>query len=260
MSFAENFPRNKRGWIQFGADADARKKLFPSDVMKHPAKNNLFELQAIIDLIYKPGELILDPMAGTGSIMIATLSDCRVVCIECSPIYADMLERSRTALFNIKPDADIMVLFGDCLDFLPLPVDHICFSPPFVDYLKKPTPDAMQLAGLGTTEEHLIGFSAGKGNVGAMPDFFHLQAMERVFKGCYESLEPSGTMTIISRDHTEAGKRIHLTRKYIRAAERAGFKVFETYKREIPRTGLDRYNVTQGITPVDDEDIVVFVK
>jgi predicted RNA methylase len=255
--FAESRERNKLGWIKFPSDASIRKELFPEKVMLHPAKNNLFLIQAIIDHLYKEGDLILDPMAGTGSMMIATLSGCRVICIDCSPFCASLLRISRESILQKLPEADITVLEGDCLDFLPLPVDHVCFSPPFSDYLYKRSIDSFHTDSLSTTQEALQGFSAGNGNIGTLPEFFHVQAIEKIFKCLYQSLPPTGTMTIITRDHMEAQRRIYLTHKYIKAAERAGFVLSETFKRETPRTGLDTYNASLGLDVVDDEDISI---
>lgn len=54
--FAKNFQRNSKGWVKFPQDARLRKIIFPEEVMRHPAKANLFMLQAIIDYLYKPGQ------------------------------------------------------------------------------------------------------------------------------------------------------------------------------------------------------------
>ena len=124
--------------------------------------------------------------------------------------------------------------------------------------LRKTKVDDFILHSLSTTEEAFLAFSQGKGNVGNMPEFFHMQAMERVFAKCLACLSPTGTMTLITRDHREAGRRVHLTRKYIKAAERAGFKLSETFKRETPRTGFDTWNICKGLETVDDEDCLIF--
>jgi len=261
MSFAARWERNKRGWIKFPPDANLRKQIFTEEVMSHPAKANLFMLQSIIDYIpYKPGEVILDPMAGTGSIMIAALSGCRVVCIDTSPLYAKLLNTSREAILAHKPDADITVLEGDCFDYLPLPVDHICFSPPYVQIMAKTHISEKDISTaeryvVTSSRESLLGYSEGKGNLGMMSEFFHMQRMEQIFAKCLSSLPPHGTMTLITKDHIEAGRRIHLTRKYIKAAERAGFKLIDAFKMEARGTGFVDIHSKKGIPMVRDEDI-----
>ena len=283
MSFAENWQRNSRGWIKFGADAGIRKKLFPEGAMAHPAKANLFMLQSVIDYLYKANELILDPMAGTGSIMIAALSGCKVICIDTSPTYVKLLEESKSAISQHKADAGILVLEGDCMDYLPIPVDHVCFSPPYVQIMAKThlTPGDIAaikvIAGRESArqrdieltanksfargdEESLLAYSEGKGNLGMMSEFFHMQRTEQVFAKCLSSLPPHGTMTIITKDHIEAGKRVHLTRKYQKAAERVGFKLVEAFKMEAHGTGFVEIHAKKGVPMVRDEDISLFRK
>lgn len=255
--FAANYPRSKKGWVVFPADADIRRQLFPLDAMEHPAKNNLYEMTAIIDYLYKPNELILDPMAGTGSTMLAAIKGCRVICIDCSPTYYEMLERSKFHMLMQNPDADITVLEGDCKDFLPIPVDHVVFSPPFVDYFKKKAMDDTLRTMVGSEDEYFMGFSQGKGNIGMMPEFLHMQAMERIFKLCAQSVPVGGTVTIITRDCIEQGKRVYLSKKYIGSARRAGLELKEAFKREVPRSGLDNINLAKGVPMIDDEDILI---
>jgi len=257
--FAPKFPRNKRGWIEFPPDAALRRQLFPEDAMKHPAKANLFMLQAIIEYLYEPGETILDPMAGTGSLMIAALTGHRVICIDTSPVYGELLPRSRESILAIKPDAEIIVLAGDCNDYMPLPVDHICFSPPYSNIMlkKRITEKDDTLYFIGTDEEYMVKYSEGKGNVGRLPDFFHFQAMEKVFKGCYLSLPTGGTMTLITKDRIVNNRRQRQTRRYIKAAERVGFKLVEAFKWHAGGTGFVSYYKSLGREVVEDEDIVI---
>lgn len=205
------------------------------------------------DKIHRKGDIILDCMAGCGSIMIAALSGCRLLCIDTSPGYAELLEKSKASVLQHAKDADITVLYGDCVEFLPLPVDHICFSPPYTDIMKKLKITEHDIWGdaLNISEEEAARYSQGKGNLGLVPEFYHMQAMEKILAKCLLSLEPKGTMTLITKDHMEAGRRIHLTRKYIKAAERIGFKLTEAFKREALGTMFAQ---------VKDEDISIFVR
>ena len=54
--FAAGVPRDSLGRILFNMnDQDYRKSFFPEEVMSHPAKANLYMLEAIIDYISEPG-------------------------------------------------------------------------------------------------------------------------------------------------------------------------------------------------------------
>ena len=163
------------------------------------------------------------------------------------------------------------------MDYLPIPVDHICFSPPYVQIMAKTHISSKDIAatkrdtaliasksfareGVLTDEESLLAYSEGKGNLGMMSEFFHMQRMERIFARCLASLLPHSTLTIITKDHIEAGRRVHLTRKYQRAAERAGFKLVDAFKMEAHGTGFVEIHAKKGIQMVRDEDISIFRK
>jgi len=255
--FAERFPRNQHGWIEYPPDADVRKQIFPPEVMEHYAKANLFMLQSIIDYLYKPGDTILDPMAGTGSIMIATLVGCKVICIDCAPKFIQLLEQSRKSVLVLKPDAQIITLGGDCRKFLPLPVDHIVFSPPYADILKVTRLTDSNIAD-DIIGAKIMDYSEGEGNIGMLPEFYYIHQLEGILALCAKSIPKEGTVTLITKDHIEAGRRVYLTRKICRAAERAGLRVSEAYKFAAKGTGFIQIYKKRGMPVVEDEDITIF--
>ena len=49
--FASEYNLNEAGWIKFPPDSDYRKKMFPPEVNTHPAKANVYLVQAIIEYL-----------------------------------------------------------------------------------------------------------------------------------------------------------------------------------------------------------------
>ena len=131
--FAAGWPRNEQGWIEFPEDAKLRRAVFKSRVA-HPAKNNLYMLQDIVECYSEPGDIVLDPMAGGGSAMYAAAQDRHVRLIELGKNYQQMLMVNRQGF----PFKDILIFMGSCLKILPWPeaVDLIMFSPPYSNQLK----------------------------------------------------------------------------------------------------------------------------
>lgn len=133
--FAPEYSRNEDGLILFPRDSQYRKELFPLlNLDDHPAKANLFLVQALIEYVSEPDETIMDIMAGTGTIMVAALVGRKVVCIDIEEEYADILEQNAKSLEAIAPGIEevITVIHGDCMKLLPLPIaDHVIFSPPY---------------------------------------------------------------------------------------------------------------------------------
>src|SRR5512138_473111 len=77
------------------------------DVLVHPAKFPETMAQEFIEFFTKAGENVLDPMAGTGSTLVAALRSGRnSYGIELNPRYAEItrqiLEEERTALGGAK--------------------------------------------------------------------------------------------------------------------------------------------------------------
>jgi DNA modification methylase len=112
-------------------------------VLVHPAKFPETMAQEFIEFFTKKGETVLDPMAGTGSTLVAALRAGRnSYGIELNPKYAkiaeQIIEDERTALGDsiknlkseiIKGDAALAVGFG-----LPA-INYILTSPPYWDML-----------------------------------------------------------------------------------------------------------------------------
>ena len=70
--------------VQFKPDAAMRHKYFVLESFRHPAKLHCSWLLQLVETYTKPGELILDPMAGSGTLMLAALMgrDCCLVELE----------------------------------------------------------------------------------------------------------------------------------------------------------------------------------
>lgn len=260
--FAPDYPRVEgTDIIKFPKDdSSQRKAIFIAELMRHPAKANLHMLAEIIAWVSQPGETILDIMAGVGSILIAALTGRKIICIEIEPPFAAKIEQQREHIItNLKPDADIFVINGDCLKILPLPADHIIFSPPYAGIMKKKKFTAGDISADMIGEE-LLDYSATRGNVGQLNRFMYNQTMEKIYKKCFDSIRPGGTMTVIIKDYIENQKRVYLSDWVIRTCIRIGFEQKDWFKWEALGGGFPALYRSMGLETVDDEDIMVFVK
>ena len=103
-NFAEDYSKNADGLWLFPRDDKYRKQLFPDfDISAHPAKANIYLVQAIVEFVSEPNETVMDIMAGTGTIMTAALIGRRVVCIELEDPYVEILEQNAASLDSIAP-------------------------------------------------------------------------------------------------------------------------------------------------------------
>src|SRR5512147_116201 len=107
----------------------------------HPAKFPETMAQEFIEFFTKRGENVLDPMAGTGSALVAALRAGRnSYGIELNPRYAkiarQLLQEERAALPADTKDLASEIFQGDAAAActFPLPViDYVLTSPPYWD-------------------------------------------------------------------------------------------------------------------------------
>jgi len=118
------------------------RRFFPEDAIKHPAKANLNLIDFLIDKYTKEGDLILDPMAGTGSTcVLATLKGRDAICVDIEPLFYQWMEKAReivekTPMLGRK--GRMINILGDArkLSDLLKQIDIIITSPPYADTYK----------------------------------------------------------------------------------------------------------------------------
>ena len=261
-TFAIEYERDGEGFIHFPRDSNYRKDMFPNlNLDAHPAKANLYLVQAIIEHVSYPEETIMDIMSGTGSIMTAALVGRKVVCIELEDEYCKIIEEGIKSLEIIAPGISEMITLipGDCSKVLPVyGINHIIFSPPYTNIMKKsPILDKLSRETMG---EGLVTYSKHPDNIGNLNEFLYHQKMEIIYKKALQSLEPGGTLTIIIKDHIEGGKRVFLGERATRDCVRAGFEFVASWKWLPPGSVYVGFMKARGDMVVEDEDIILLRK
>jgi len=258
--FAPDYQRKENGWIIFPElhDAKIRKDLFPPQCMEHPAKAPIGLYESIISYVSKKNETLMDIMSGSGTIMVGALMDRNIICLELEASYYNSLFESRDAI-QPRTNSNITIITGDCRKVLPIPVNHIIFSPPYAQIMKMKVAkqdSTRQLA--GTYKDSIGNYSESPNNVGNLSKFMYNQAMESIYKLCYESIIPPGTLTVILKDYMKQGSRVYLSDWLIRTCIKTGFEVMDWFKRYAPGTGFLKLWRSRGYETVEDEDIVIF--
>lgn len=116
-------------------------------VLRHPAKFPETLAQEFIEFFTKAGQVVLDPMAGTGSALLAALRAGRhSYGIELNPDYADIaretLAEEQESIENEGQALTAQVIIGDAAQFAEYvkahqipPIDYVITSPPYWDML-----------------------------------------------------------------------------------------------------------------------------
>ncbi|OGO28725.1 MAG: hypothetical protein A2136_07860 [Chloroflexi bacterium RBG_16_54_11] len=117
------------------------------NVIRHPAKFPETLAMEFITFFTKPRQMVFDPMAGTGSTLIAALRSGRhSFGIELNPIYADLArqilveEKKNLAELSVGLKSELITGDAACLANIfsdhPIPtVDYVLTSPPYWDML-----------------------------------------------------------------------------------------------------------------------------
>ena len=117
------------------------------DVLRHPAKFPETLAQEFIEFFTKHGQVVLDPMAGTGSTLVAALRAGRhSYGIELNPAYADLarnvVQEEQTLLGEAAKDLAAVVVTGNASQIAEIvhahqipSIDYVLTSPPYWDML-----------------------------------------------------------------------------------------------------------------------------
>lgn len=260
--FAEDYPREKaedsdHELILFPRDIEYRKGLFPQGVFDHPAKNNIYLTMELVRYLTNPGDSILDPFAGTGTLMLACLEDRDTMLIELEGHYANLI-RVAWSEISLKPECKgkLSLRIGDCRQVLmdmKVNFESAIFSPPFSTSITR-------AKALPSVAEQIKGFTQSPLNMANLNIFLFEQAMATVFERVARRIVPGGTMGIISRDIIRGPGRVHLSEGIIRRSGKVGFKLSEWHKWKPPGSSQRAIQESRGARVVKDEDILIFRK
>lgn len=213
-------PKNKlndldtKTWLKFQKswfihNPPPRKK----NVLVHPAKYPETMAQEFIEFFTKAGETVLDPMAGTGSTLIAALRAGRnSYGIELNPKYAtiatQLIEEERAALGESVIDLKSEIVNGDALHAVhyDLPaMDYVLTSPPYWDMLHAKGSENQKKR--RTDNELDVVYSEDPNDLGNIHEYeAFLEKLVAIYAGLKPLLREKAYLTIIVKNVKKGGK------------------------------------------------------
>jgi len=182
-------------------------------VLVHPAKFPETMAQEFIEFFTKRGECVLDPMAGTGSTLVAALRAGRhSYGIELNPKYAEIarqiIAEERTALGASVEGLTSNVITGDAshaLDFGLSTFDFVLTSPPYWDMLH--ARGAQTQKKRRTASELDVFYSDDPNDLGNVHDYEEFLArLVAIYQGLKPLLREKAYLTIIVKNIKKGGK------------------------------------------------------
>jgi len=221
--------------------------------------------QAIIEYVAEPGQMLLDPFGGTGTLMVAVLQGMYVILLDIEEGYHKLQQKAVDILARTNPEAAsrITLIHGDNRFILPLPCNHIITSPPYAAAMNirkvrevKEGRDSF----FADLDKQMLEYTKDQRNIGRLNTFFYNQSMTKVYTLCYQSLLPGGTMTTIVKDRINGGERTYLSRWINRVCLEVGFQPLLWEKWKAPGASFTNVRRAKGEEVVDDEDILMYRK
>jgi DNA modification methylase len=182
-------------------------------VLVHPAKFPETMAQEFIEFFTKKGETVLDPMAGTGSALVAALRAGRnSYGIELNPKYAkiakQIIEDERIALGKSVTKLKSKIIQGDAANAVNLgmpAINYVLTSPPYWDML--------HAKGAGTQKKRRasseldVFYSDDPNDVGNIHDYeTFLAKLVSIYAGLKPLLREKAYLTIIVKNIKKGGK------------------------------------------------------
>lgn len=251
---------------KFKRDHHFRAALFHPDSFKHQGRANLNQLLALLQTM-PAGQLVLDPMAGTGSSLIYTDYGSPVICGELEPHWAAVCRANHQTmavlrLFSASTPALCCQWNAARLPLVSNSVPNIVFSPPYWDMLSDwhITSNNLQAGG---HETYGIAYGLNPANIGNVHIYEdYLRAMAAVYRECYRVLQPGGLMALILKDRIHKQRRVPIVNDTTTLAVALGFSLIGHIDRQV--TNSYHRNVYQQKFPnapvVDNEPMLIFTK
>jgi len=187
------------------------------DVLRHPAKFPETLVQDFIEFFTKQGQVIFDPMVGTGSALIAALSCNRhSYGIELNPDYAEiareMLTKLRASMGDASQQIKSEIITGDAADI----AKHvIAYKIPQIDYVITSPPywDMLHAQGAGTQKKRRSAdeldtiYSRDLKDLGNISDYDKfIERLGEIYKDLQPYLKSGAYLTIIVKNIKKGGR------------------------------------------------------
>ena len=195
----------------------------------HPGKMLPDLARRIVAEYSRPGQLVVDPMAGTGTTLVeAALAGRRAVGVELEARWAELARDN--AEHVLGPDARrlVEVRRGDATKLAELlgpdagRVDLVCTSPPYACDVGN-----LNVANWGAGRDLCSAaernYSGDKANLGHARGAAYEQAMAAIYAACLAVLRPGGILAVVTKNTRRKGRTLDLAGLTVALAEAAGF-------------------------------------
>ena len=210
---------------------NTRSRYFVKESSKHQAKLNVKLYEHLFGIYSSPGDLIMDPMSGIGTVHLAAAYGRDTLGIEIVPEFTELQKQNIVKIEDVLGlDGRAHVMLGDCRRFMPLEVNAFRYPGQKMCVIFSPPYGAMWKAGgvksKMTVEKHMeVGYDNQDANVGNITVFpLYLEAMRSIYTKCAESLLTGEILISVCKDYMQSGERMRVSQANLRVLLECGFQ------------------------------------
>lgn len=270
-TFAPNTPRDDQGRLVFPPDNRRRRELFVPESFEHPARAQLFMIEALVEYLSEPGDMVADPFGGSGTLFVGLPMGRDVTLIELTKEYVDLCTKNMNYIctqFGESPTPTGVVMGGPNQELLPALIDvqAFIFSPPYAGALSTSS-GVLGNVGAQTTErlEVYMDTSQVQGNLspfnlGGFNNFMFNQEMKKVYKLCLDALRPGGFTACIIKDRISKGVKDELGYRAFQDMLAMGYEAYDWQRLYMAGSHYTKWHRAQGTKTIDEEHIIIMRK
>lgn len=199
---------------------------------EHPGKMVPDLARRIVEEFSRPGDLVLDPMAGIGTTLAeGALVGRHCIGVELESKWADLASRNLDHMLATDQREQADVRIGDARELRRVlgdsasHVDLIATSPPYSCDVSVSVYDSR--TGRIERQEGGYNYSSNRSNLGHARGDKYVEEMGEVYRSCFDVLRPGGLMVTVTKNMHQKGKLVDVARRTAEAAEASGFVLVE---------------------------------
>jgi modification methylase len=231
------FSVSEMGSVWFTGQRTARAQRigrYVPDSRNHPGKMLPAIAARAIATYTQPGDLVIDPMCGTGTTLVEAAHQNRhAIGIEYEPAWVDLARRNLSFAKTQGAAGDATVSAGDARNVLPLLAKQlgtrgqqatlVLTSPPY-------GPSVHGQVNADSTRPVIKShdsYSNDAANLAHQPHDLLVAGFTQILAGCRQLLKPGGVLAVTARPYRRRGLLVDIPGEVHRAAVAAGFTPHE---------------------------------